>query len=196
MDHVDVTPARRQAVTALLVRAGQGDSDAADQLMTELYPELKRMAARIFRSERTNHTLQPTALVHEAYLRTFGADPIDWRDRAHFFALMARQIRRILVDHGRATRAGKRGSGAVKLTLDDAEEPSVNRDDDCFALDEALNALAVEDPRSARVVELRYFGGLTEAEVAEVLGISMPTVTRDWRFARSWLLARLGPVTE
>lgn len=186
----------RQAVTELLIRAGQGDAVAADCLMERLYPELKQMAARIFRSERRNHTLQPTALVNEAYLRTFGAAGIDWRNRAHFFALMSTQIRRILVDHARGVRSDKRGGGIPNISLDDANEPGVAMDEDYFALDEALTSLAQEDPRAARVVELRFFGGLTESEVAEVLGISMPTANRDWRFARSWLLARLGPTAS
>jgi RNA polymerase sigma factor (TIGR02999 family) len=186
----------RQAVTALLARIGQGDTAAADQLMGELYPDLKRMAARIFKAERRNHTLQPTALVNEAYLRTFGSQTIDWRDRAHFFAIVARQIRRILVDHGRAVRAEKRGAGAVKVSIDDAPELGVAANDDYFALDEALSALEQEDQRAARVVELKFFGGLKDSEIAEVLGTSMPTVTRDWRYARSWLLARLGPLKQ
>jgi RNA polymerase sigma-70 factor, ECF subfamily len=184
---------RRQAVTAQLRDISKGDATAAERLLSDLYPDLKRIAAGIFSRERRNHTLQPTALVNEAYLRTFGAEPIDWRDRAHFFALMARQIRRILVDHGRATRAEKRGAGAVKVSLDDTHELGVDTNQDYFALDEALAALEKEDPRAARVVELKFFGGLKDSEVAEVLGTSMPTVTRDWRYARSWLLAMLGP---
>ena len=182
---------RREAVTALLTKATQGDAVAAEQLMSTVYGDLKRMAARIFRTERPNHTLQPTALVNEAYLRTFGSEAIHWRDRAHFFALMARQIRRILVDHGRAVRAEKRGAGAVRVSLDDAHGVGVSTPDDYFALGEALTALERENHRAARVVELKVFGGLKDSDVAEVLGISMPTVTRDWRYARSWLLERL-----
>ncbi len=187
----DDTARRRQAVTELLVKAGKGDTAAAELLMEQVYPDLKKMAAAIFRSERPGHTLQPTALVNEAYMRTFGATAIDWRDRAHFFALMSRVLRRVLVDHARAVRAEKRGAGAVRIALDDMAEPMVSADHDYFDLDDALESLAREDPRAARVVELRFFGGLKESEVAEVLGISMPTVTRDWRFARTWLLARL-----
>jgi RNA polymerase sigma-70 factor, ECF subfamily len=134
--------------------------------------------------------------VNEAYLRTFGADPIDWRSRAHFFALMARQIRRVLVDRGRAVGADKRGGGATKISLDDLNELGAGANEEYFALDQALQALEQADARAGRVVELRFFGGLTETEVAEVFGISMPTVTRDWRFARSWLLNRLSSTSS
>jgi len=183
----------RHTVTLLLARAGRGDAEAADLLMADVYPQLRRIAARIFSAERRSHTLQPTALVSEAYLRTFGAEAIDWKDRAHFFALMARQIRRILVDHSRAVKADKRGAGAVKVSLDEGHELGVSVNEDYFALDEALTMLEAEEPRAARVVELKFFGGLTDSEVAEVLGTSMPTVTRDWRYARTWLLDQLGP---
>lgn len=131
--------------------------------------------------------------MNEAYLRTFGAATIDWKDRAHFFALMARQIRHVLVERARATDSAKRGAGAIRMALDDVPEPGQEANVVAhLAVSEALDALALEAPRAARVVELRHFGGLTESEVAEVLGISMPTVTRDWRFARAWLLDRLG----
>jgi len=164
---------------------------AVDDLMSRLYPELKRLAAGIFRGERPGHTLQPTALVNEAYLRVFGSNTIDWRDRAHFFAVMARQIRRILVDHGRSTRAAKRGAGVARLNIDEIGDVGVLVNEDIVALDEALAVFEKEEPRAARVVELRYFGGLTESEVGEVLGVSMPTVSRDWQYARTWLFARL-----
>jgi RNA polymerase sigma factor (TIGR02999 family) len=183
-------------VTALLGRASRGDAVAADELMAGLYPDLRRIAARMFRNERPNHTLQPTALVAEAYIRTFGDTSIDWRDRAHFFALMARQIRRILVDHGRAVRTTKRGAGAVKESLDESHDRGVETNEDVIALDEALAQLEAEEPRWARVVELKHFGGLKDSEIAEVLGVSMPTVTRDWRFARAWLLSRLRTLTS
>lgn len=180
-----------QAITVLLSRVAEGDQSAADQLMTQLYPDLKRMAARVFRSERPNHTLQPTALVNEAYMRTFGARSIDWRSRAHFFAVMATQIRRVLVDHARGRRAEKRGGGGFSVSLDETDGEYSAPVADYFALDEALTQLAQEDARAARVVELRFFGGLKDSEIAEVLEISMPTVTRDWRFARAWLASRL-----
>ena len=182
----------RVAITALLTKVGRGDNAAAEQLMSELYPELKRVAARIFRNERKGHTLQPTALVNEAYLRVFGSQPIEWRDRAHLFAVIARQVRRILIDHARAVRAGRRGGGAMKVSFDDAHVPGLSMNEDYVALDEALSALESEDPRAARVVELKFFGGLTESDIAEVLNTSVPTVSRDWRYARTWLFARLA----
>jgi RNA polymerase sigma-70 factor, ECF subfamily len=186
----------RLAVTELLAKINAGDRAAVEQLMEELYPELKKVAARIFRNERRNHTLQPTALVNEAYLRVFGSQTIDWRDRAHFFAIMATHIRRLLVDHGRAWRAEKRGAGGVKIPLEDAHPTVPGISEKYVALDEALAALEQEDPRAARVVELRYFGGLTDAESAEVLGVAIPTVRRDWVWARSWLFDRLGPLAS
>jgi RNA polymerase sigma factor (TIGR02999 family) len=182
-------------VTELLARVVSGHENARDELMEVVYPQLKRIAANLFRNERPGHTLQPTALVNEAYLRVFGPDTIDWRSRAHFFAVLATQIRRVLVDHGRAVRADKRGAGAAKLPLDERTEGfRTGVDEDYLALDEALAALANQAPRAARVVELKFFGGLTDAEVAEVMGISMPTVTRDWRYARAALLAQLTSI--
>jgi RNA polymerase sigma factor (TIGR02999 family) len=188
--------AGRVPVTELLKKISAGDRDAADRLMTDLYPELHRIAANAFRRERSNHTLQPTALVNEAYMRVLGTASIDWRDRAHFFALMARLFRRILVDHGRTANAAKRGAGAARISLDDVHEPGLATSDDTVAIDEALALLEGDHPRAARVVELKYFGGLSEAEMAEVLGISMPTVARDWRYAKAWLFDRLAPLPE
>ena len=183
------------SVTELLARLAGGHDNARDQLMELVYPQLKRIAANLFHNERPGHTLQPTALVNEAYLRVFGPETIDWRSRAHFFAVLATQIRHVLVDHGRAVRADKRGSGAPKVPLDERTGSSVpGLNEDYVALDEALVTLGKDAPRAARVVELKFFGGLTDAEVAEVMGISMPTVTRDWRYARAALLAQLTSI--
>ena len=163
----------------------------ASQLMDLVYPHLRRLAQRYMQQERVGHTLQATALVHETYLRIFGSKPVQWQNRAHFFAVAARQMRRILVDHARAAHAGKRGGCRVKLSLEDVPGLSQERDEDLLILEEALKRLESLDPRAARVVELRYFGGLTEKEAAEVLKISLATLKRDWEFARAWLFEQL-----
>jgi RNA polymerase sigma-70 factor, ECF subfamily len=181
----------RAGVTTLLGRVREGDQDATNQLLTILYPELRRLAARYLQRERRGHTLQPTALVNEAYLRVFGSDSVDWNDRVHFFAVVARQMRRVLVDHARAVRADKRGGDAIKVSMDDAHDLSAHKDADLIDLDDGLEALAREDPRSAQVVELRFFGGLTEHEIGEALQIAVATVKRDWTFAKAWLFSYL-----
>jgi len=184
-------------VTRLLGAWRTGALDAGDRLIPLVYHELRRLAARCMAGERADHTLEPTALVHEAYLRLAGGEQPRWHDRLHFFAVAARTMRRILVDHARSRCAGKRGGGAVRLPLDEAPDRSPEAGasalTDLLALDEALRALTALDPRKGRVVELRYFGGLTVAETAAVLGVSAPTVALDTRLARAWLLARLGP---
>ncbi|HBY61761.1 MAG TPA: RNA polymerase subunit sigma-70, partial [Solibacterales bacterium] len=150
------------------------------------------LASSIMKQERGNHTLQPTALVHEAYVRLFGGGDVAWQSRSHFFAVAARQMRRILVDHARAVQAEKRGGEAVRLSLDDANQAgAVAFDEDVLAVDEALSRLEQIDARAAKVVEFRYFGGLTEPETAEALGIGISTMKRDWDFARSWLFDQL-----
>lgn len=150
------------------------------------------MAQRYFRSERPDHTLQPTALVHELYLRLFAARATpEWRDRAHFFAVAAQTLRRILVDHAREHHAGKRGGDQIKVTLSEAESLSGTSDENLLAIEEALEELQKLQPRAAQVVELRFFAGLTEDEVASVLELSSITVKRDWKFARAWLMSRL-----
>jgi RNA polymerase sigma-70 factor (ECF subfamily) len=161
--------------------------------MELVYLELRRIATRQFRRERTSHILQPTALVNEAYLRLAGSDGQTWDNRAHFFAAAAETMRRVLVDHARGNRAQKRGAGRTAVTLDEASlsvnGPSIN----LLALDEALTELARLSPRQARLVELRYFGGLSVPETAHVLGINPRTVDRDWAAARAWLRRRLQP---
>ncbi len=180
-------PPREQA-TRLLLNWNQGDRDAADRLMPLVYDELRSLARRYLARERSDHTLQATGLVHEAYLRLVDQTVTDWQNRAHFFAIAAQVMRHILVDHARRHRAEKRGGGEAKLEYDDAEmSPDRHRDVDLLALDDALQDLAKLDARQSRVVELRFFGGLTTEEIGEALEISPRTVKREWRMARAWL---------
>ena len=174
------------AITTLLRAWRRGDQAAFERLTPLVYDQLRRRARHYLRGERPNHTLRPTALVHEAYLRLVNLDQVDWQDRSHFFALAARQMRRILVDSARARRYQKRGGGAVSVTFDEALAVS-RRDPDLVALVDALELLAQQDERKVRVVELRFFGGLTNDEIAAALGISSDTVTRDWQMAKLWL---------
>jgi RNA polymerase sigma factor (TIGR02999 family) len=182
-------------VNSLLVAHGQGDSTASAALVEAVYAELRKRAAGYLRRERRGHTLQPTALVHEAYLRLVDQSRVEWQGRAHFLAVAAQMMRRVLVDHARRRRAARRGGGATRITLDEALARSVPRQLDLLALDEALDALAALDPQQSRIVELRAFGGLSVVETAEALGISPATVKRDWSFARAWLARRMrgGP---
>ena len=171
-----------------LLQGWQGrDRDALDALLPAVYEELRRLAHYELRNERPDHTLQSAALVNEAYLRLFRLQPPQWESRTHFFAIAAQLIRQILVDYARRRRAGKRGSGQVALPLEDASQLSRGKGIDVVVLDDALKALAELDPRKAKVVELRFFGGLTFAETAEVLAVSAVTVSRDWSTARAWL---------
>jgi RNA polymerase sigma factor (TIGR02999 family) len=183
---VTPTPAPDE-VTNLLLRWGSGDREALDALAPLVYDELRRLAGRYLRRERLDHTLQSTALVHEAYLRLIDQRNVRWQNRAQFFGLAAELIRRILVDHARAKQAAKRGGSAYKLTLDEALDASEPRDLDLVRLDDVLQGLAKIDPQQSRVVELRFFAGLTIEETAEVLGISPATVKRDWLVAKAWL---------
>ena len=182
--------------TAILSRLGAGDGSAQAELLALVYAELHRMAENALRGERVGHTLQATALVHEAWLRLVDQRTTDWNGRAHFFGAAARAMRQILVDHARARGAAKRGGGATRGLLDDSLLVYEARALDLLALDEALGRLAAADERAARIVELRFFAGLEMAEIAEVLGVSVPTVERGWRLARAWLrseLEREGP---
>ena len=181
-----------QEVTKLLNAAHSGNPDAADQLLQVVYRELHGLAASYMRRERQNHTLQPTALVNEAYMKLLGPAQVEFRDRGHFFVVAARQMRRILVDHARNARALKRGAGEAKVELNDvhgAARDVVN--EDLVAVDEALARLEKVDRRASQVVELKYFGGLSDQEAAEALQISFPTLRRDWEFARAFLLNQL-----
>lgn len=178
-------------ITRLLHQWRSGDIDSAGRLMELVYRELHRMASREMRRERGEHTLQTTALVHEVYLRLCGAEPIQWKDRTHFFSVAAQQLRRVLVDHARRVRSEKRGGGNIAATLLDFDGAACPFDDRLLAVDEALSKLEALDPRAAKVIELRFFGGLTEAEAAETLDLSLATLKRDWDFARSWLATQL-----
>ncbi|MEM7351854.1 MAG: sigma-70 family RNA polymerase sigma factor [Acidobacteriota bacterium] len=178
-------------VTELLQAWSDGDRIALDRLMPLIMAELKRRAGSYLQRERQGHTLQPTALVNELYLRLIDQNRSRWRDRAHFFAVTAQLMRHILVDHARAHRADKRGGWAEKIELDE-ERDATPGGVDLIALDDALNALSALDERQGRIVELRFFAGLTIPETAAVLGIAEPTVSRDWRNARAWLMRELG----
>lgn len=173
-------------VTNLLIDWNNGDATAVDKLMPIIYAELRRLAAHYLKRERNGHTLQPTALVHEAYLRLIEGNRVNWQNRAHFFGTAARLMRHLLVDHARSHQAAKRGGG-YKVSLNDKVAVAQPRDFDLLALDDALEQLAKLDPQQSRVVELRYFGGLSVEETAEVLALSRATVTRYWRSAKAWL---------
>jgi len=164
-----------------------GNREAESRLVPLVYDELRKLARHYMRSERPDHTLQATALVHEAYLRLIGQREVDWHNRAHFFGVAAQSMRRILVDHARAHLAEKRGGADKAMSLDEASAIGNAGRGDLVVLDEALARLAARDPRQSRIVELRFFGGLKEEEVAEVLGVSSRTVKREWRMARAWL---------
>lgn len=179
-------------LTEMLVDLSRGNKAAADRLLPVIYDDLREMAERLMREERSGHTLQPTALVHEAYLRLVDQTRVEWRDRTHFFAVAATAIRRILVDHARSHLAAKHGGRRERISLEaagDAEAPT--EDVDLPALDEAMARLADFDERKSRIVELRFFAGLSIEETGEVLGVSHATVERDWSLARAWLYREL-----
>ena len=180
------------APTELLLAWGRGDKAALDLLVPMVHQELARMARRFMADERPHRTIQATALVNEAYLRLIQIDRVQWQNRAHFFAVAARLMRRILIDGARARAKDKRGGDVAKLSLDEALIPAAENDPDLMALDDALQALSVDYPRHGQVVELRFFGGLTLDETAEVLGVSRDTVKRDWRFAKLWILREVN----
>jgi RNA polymerase sigma-70 factor, ECF subfamily len=185
-------PSASHEVTKLLRAWSDGDAAALDRLIPLVYAELHRRARRYMRRERVGHTLQTTALVHEAYLKLIDAQGVRWQDRGHFFAIAARVMRRVLVDFARERGFQKRGGAARRVSFDETLALGEAPDTDVVALDEALGALAEIDSRKARVVELRFFGGLSIEETAEALEVSPETVRRDWRLAKSWLLRRLG----
>lgn len=190
--------ARKQAtgsseVTSLLVDWQRGNKRALDQLMPLVYRELRKVAAAYLKDERRNHTLQPTALIHESYLRMVGQDFPQWQDRAHFFAVAAKLMRQILVDHARGRRATKRGGDQVRLSLDkDLEPPIYTNDERVLTLDAALTKLSSFDERKSRVVEMRVFGGMKLSDIAVALDVSEPTIKRDIRLARAWLRMELS----
>ena len=181
----------REGVTALLVAWSDGDRSALDALVPIVHGELYRLARSLMRGERGSHTLQTSALVNEAYMRLVDLTRVRWQDRAHFFAMSARLMRRILVDHARSRKLLKRGGASPHVVFDEELVPS-ERSTDLIALDDALAVLAEKDPRKSQVVELRFFGGLSIEEVADALHISRETVLRDWRFAKAWLTRELA----
>jgi RNA polymerase sigma-70 factor (ECF subfamily) len=186
-----MTPGSHE-ITQLLLAWSDGDREALDRLTPLVYAELRRLAKSYMRRERAGHTLQTTALIHEAYLRLIDAGQVEWRNRAHFFGVAARAMRQILVAMARERGCQKRGGGARQVSLDEAMMIDEGLDEDLVALDEALGALAQFDARKAQVVEMRFFGGLTEDEIAVALDVSTETVRRDWRLARSWLRRKLS----
>jgi RNA polymerase sigma factor (TIGR02999 family) len=181
-----------QQVTEMLVAWGKGDKSALERLIPVVHEELHRLAHRYMNRERPGHVLQTTALVNEAFLRLVDSRHVRWQNRAHFFAVSAQLMRRILVDFARSRNFKKRGGDALQVSLDEALVMSSERDADLVALDEALNTLAEIDDRKSRVVEMRFFGGLSINEAAEVLKVSPDTVMRDWRFAKAWLLKEVS----
>jgi len=188
------TPSKLE-VTQLLKAWGTGDDKALDQLTPVVQQELHRLAHRCMSRERPGHTLQTTALVNEVYLRLVDVNAVEWQDRAHFFAISARMMRRILTDFARSRNYQKRGAGAVQVSFDEALIVTPEKDGDIMALDEALTEFAVLYPRQSQVVELRFFGGLEVKETAEALKVSPETVKRDWRFAKAWLRRALSGET-
>jgi RNA polymerase sigma factor (TIGR02999 family) len=184
-------------ITTLLTQWQRGNESARDELVALVYPDLRRIAARHLRQERPGHTLNTTGLVNEMYLRLFGDTPVNWQDRAHFFAAVARTMRHILVDYARAREAQKRPDPRLRVSLTDAGGVASGEPDlSVVDLDTALTALDAVDPRASRVVELRYFMGLTEPEAAEAIGVSVATLKRDWSFAKAWLFDQLKPGAE
>ena len=184
-----------EAAQALTARCS-GDTRAADRLLPLVYEKLRMLARRYMQREEGYRTLQPTALVHEAYIRLLGPQRIDWRGKTHFFAVAATQMRRILVEHARAAQAQKRGSRPTRITFNDDMAPTHERTVELIALDEALHRLARRSQRQCTVCELRLFAGMHVVEIAEVLGVSDKTVKRDWQLARAWLARELGPRTS
>jgi RNA polymerase sigma-70 factor (ECF subfamily) len=178
-------------ITELLLKWSKGDSAALDQLIPMIYPELRRMARRFMGRENSHHTLQTSALINEAYLRLIDQQAVEWQDRAHFFAVAAQVMRHILIDHARRYRYAKRGAGVKHMALDDTTIAIQERAAEFVALDSALNGLSEIDPRKARIVELRFFGGLTVDETAEVMKLSPITIKREWRAARAWLFREI-----
>ena len=182
-----MTAATQKSITQLLVAWSEGDRAALDELVPLVHAELRRIARNYMRGERRGHTLQTTALINEAYVRLVDQKHVQWQNRAHFLAIASQLMRRILVDYARRRQYQKRGGGIVQVTLSDAAEVTDKRSPDLVALDEALVSLAEIDPRRSRVVELRFFGGLSIEETAEVLKVSTTTVERDWTIAKAWL---------
>jgi len=185
-----------QNVTQLLIGWSNGDKEALDALLPVVYEELRKQAARYLRRERVGHTLQTTALIHEAYLKLVDQKNVHWQNRAHFFGIAAQLMRRILVDHARTKKRAKRGGSDIRVSFNDANLMTPSQNLDIVALDEALTRLNEIDEQQSRIVELRFFSGLTVAETAEVLAISPATVKRDWSMAKAWLHREISAVVE
>ncbi len=185
-------------ITDLLVRWNAGDQDAASELLPVVYAELRKLATGYLRKERPDHTLQATALVHEAYLKLVDQDRVEYQNRLHFYGLAASMMRRVLVDHARQRSVQKRGGDARKVSLDDVVEISSHTFDDILKVDEALTALTEKDPELGKLVELRFFGGFGNQEISDFMEISVPTIVRKWRIAKAWLYRYLaeGPLLE
>lgn len=181
-----------EEITRMLIAWNQGDERARDELMPRIYDELRRLARAHLRRERAGHTLQPTALVHEVFLRLVDQSQVNWQSRAHFFGAAARLMRQILINHAEARRAAKRGGDAERISLSDVDHFTVKQEIDLIALNEALKKLERIDPQQGRIVEMRYFSGLTIEEVAEALGVAPATVKREWSAARAWLRRELS----
>jgi len=179
-------------VTRILHDWTDGDQNAPERLMPFVYDELRRLARSFLARESDAHTLQPTALVHEAYVRLVDQTRVNWQNRAHFYGIASSMMRRVLIDHARAHATAKRGGAAVRLSLDDVQIPIEQRAASLLALDEALERLTAMDERKGRIVEMRFFGGLNDEEIAEALGVSVRTVLRDWKTARLWLYRELN----
>jgi RNA polymerase sigma-70 factor, ECF subfamily len=191
MGEMKVGPPSSKHITRLLLESNQGDLRAREELIPLVYDELRRLAASYLRRERSDHTLQATALVHEAYLRLVEQKDVQWRNRAHFFGVAAEMMRRVLVDHARGHMAEKRGGGLARIPLTEAVAMASERPAQLMALDEGLTRLEAFDPRQGRVVELRVFGGLSVDEAAQVLEVSPATIKRDWALAKAWLLREI-----
>lgn len=185
-------PAAPQEVTRILDRCRDGDAAAADELLGLVYDELRRLAAGQMRGERVDHTLQATALAHEAYLRLLGEETVRWENRAHFFGAAAEVMRRILIDHARGRLAEKRGGGRERVPLDDASTSAEEDPEALLAIDEALRVFEREDPERAEIVKLRFFAGLTVEVIAELQGVTDRTIRRQWRYAKAWLYREMG----
>lgn len=192
MERSEIRPSKSQNVTELLINWGEGDKQALDQLLPIVYGELRRQAGRYLRKERVGHTLQTTALIHEAYIRLIDQRRVKWQNRSHFFGIAAQLMRRILVDHARTKQRLKRGGSDLRVSLAEATVTAKSKDLDVVALDEALEKLAVLDQQQARIVELRFFSGLTVEETAEVMSLSPATIKRDWSMAKAWLHRELS----
>jgi len=188
----EVFESDRAEVTVLLNNLSEGDENVVDKLLPILYQDLQKMARNQLQRERANHTLNTTALVHEAYLKLVDQKKTDWKNRAHFFAICAQAMRRILINYAKSRLTEKRGGGEALATFNEEFYKKEARAEELLALDEALNKLAEFNERQSKVVELRFFAGLTQEEIAEILGVSKPTVRLDWRFARAWLTRELN----